>query len=1415
MHLLRTKTGKVLVLVISVLALATVALLIAVSVYANSAAFRLRLLEALNSRIAGRISIVDHHLSLLFGSLTVEDLSLKDQQDTRLVAVDSAQVRFFLPAFLWREIRLNAVEIEGLDLQLVFDRQNRLKIGQALASKSSGEPTPEAEQKPMKPWQVSVEDFRLLRSRILFERPAVHQSGRFEQVRVYANGNLLQRRADVRVTVGRLDWQQLGITYSVDELRIEAQYADDAPEPLTLSVKTPKSNLSLRGRVPLADPEKEPLDLVADLDLGLAELQPWLPAPYNLQGRLKGRLSASGPLNNPVATAKLQITEASLLEMPISQLTAEAHLQQRQLTLERFHGRGSWGDLSLSGNLDLRPLFPENFQQVDRNGLPAYELKLQGTRLQPQKLPPLDFPLGGTWQLQAEIQGRGLDAARAQAHSHIQIDGADVRAVRLPAAEPFDAQAQIRLRLDGPVLTISQSRVAAAKSELNARGSLDLDRRHVTAQASFESANLAQIGRLAGVRLPEGPSGIELDLEGPWRQPKARVLIDTGELTLDQWHFGRITADARLEPDGEVQLSSLELRNRDSRIAGSGTFSLLQPDGRIKNDPEVKLDLTFEDLQIGDFQTIENLEGVFNGHLAVTGTANRLSADLKLDQGRLRWQRYAPRVSGRLRFHDDRLTVSRLQLATGDSSIELAGSAQIRDPETGKWSANPILDIRLTSDGLRLEDFFGPYAGRVAARADVKGPLADLRGRFKLNGADLDLGVQTLDSVNLAGNLADRAIVVDRAEIAVAPGQQVTGSGRFDFDRHFQLSLDGSGIDLVHITALQKAYPVQGLLALDISGHGSLEHPVVSAGLRIAQPRFKQQAFDDFQVDLQLDGRDLNLAADLNFKVAAQADLGSGAFDLRADFDRTQLDPYLALGLGPLWNGRLSGSIRAAGNWNDIQRVDSQVALADAVLLYNQVAVVTIDQFKASLHDSELSVPGSRVKLVKDGYIDIRATGNLQKNVQVSADGRLALAALSPFSEVFSGADGDILLSAEARGPLDGLQWETDLEASQVDVVVPGLLQLVENINGRVHLTADSLRIESLTGKMGPGGFTVDGQVRLKELRPDRGRITFKANAMPVVWPDTLDMAVNGELNLTGSGETALLAGELTLVEGTYYQDVRIDLFSTLSRLTEVKRAQPVPEITPKPQWMEQIKLDIDVTYRNPLLVDNNLARLEIVPDLAVNGTLAKPVITGQARVVDGQLTYRRTAFEVTRGVIDFVNPYRIEPTLDIQARAKVRDWDITLALTGPLDRLALQLSSDPPESDSDILALLLVGRTSSEIRSGEGGSSQSPEQMLAGLAASEWGEDIRKKTGLDILEVETGSNGKEEDEAAEDRIQLTLGKRLSRRLTLKYEVEHGDGDTVQRAISEYRLLEHLLATGFQDSQGGYGGELLFRINFR
>jgi translocation and assembly module TamB len=49
----------------------------------------------------------------------------------------------------------------------------------------------------------------------------------------------------------------------------------------------------------------------------------------------------------------------------------------------------------------------------------------------------------------------------------------------------------------------------------------------------------------------------------------------------------------------------------------------------------------------------------------------------------------------------------------------------------------------------------------------------------------------------------------------------------------------------------------------------------------------------------------------------------------------------------------------------------------------------------------------------------------------------------------------------------------------------------------------------------------------------------------------------------------------------------------------------------------------------------------------------------------------------------------------------------------------------------------------------------------------------------------------------------------------LKYAMESKNSEPSQRAIAEYKLLENILVNGFQDTRGGFGGDILFRLEFR
>jgi autotransporter translocation and assembly factor TamB len=171
-----------------------------------------------------------------------------------------------------------------------------------------------------------------------------------------------------------------------------------------------------------------------------------------------------------------------------------------------------------------------------------------------------------------------------------------------------------------------------------------------------------------------------------------------------------------------------------------------------------------------------------------------------------------------------------------------------------------------------------------------------------------------------------------------------------------------------------------------------------------------------------------------------------------------------------------------------------------------------------------------------------------------------------------------------------------------------------------------------------------------------------------------------------------------------------------------------------------------------------------------------------------------------------------MESVLDIQSQTAIQNWAVFLDISGPLDNLNLKLSSSPFLDDNDLLSLLITGKTSRAAINKTSESTGSSQKMLADLLSASFGSELKKASGLDILEVDSTGERRSVDD---DPMKVTFGKIISPQITLKYSVETKGGVTFQRTITEYKFIENILLSGFQDSRGVFGGEIKFRHEFR
>jgi len=310
---------------------------------------------------------------------------------------------------------------------------------------------------------------------------------------------------------------------------------------------------------------------------------------------------------------------------------------------------------------------------------------------------------------------------------------------------------------------------------------------------------------------------------------------------------------------------------------------------------------------------------------------------------------------------------------------------------------------------------------------------------------------------------------------------------------------------------------------------------------------------------------------------------------------------------------------------------------------------------------------------------------------------------------------------------------------------------------------------------------------------------------VPVDVPDTLEMTLNSQLTWAGTMDKSAITGRIDIFEGTYYKDVDLSLISIAAQKTKKSR----PKVRePGPDFLKTIGLNIYVTRREAIVVDNNLTSMNISPNISIKGTAYAPSLDGRAVVDGGTINFQEAQFEIIEGSIDFINPYKIEPEITLIGETTISSYTITLSVTGTPDDLVLEFSSDLDATDADIFSLIAFGKTTDEM-SGDTDGGAMTAAAIAKVMLDSLSEKIKETTGLSEVSFIMNHEGNE------TRVHVGLGADLSRQLSVSYGIDIRDGETVQTVTTYYKLLENLLLSSFQDTSGKLGGEFKYRLEFR
>ena len=656
-------------------------------------------------------------------------------------------------------------------------------------------------------------------------------------------------------------------------------------------------------------------------------------------------------------------------------------------------------------------------------------------------------------------------------------------------------------------------------------------------------------------------------------------------------------------------------------------------------------------------------------------------------------------------------------------------------------------------------------------------------------------------------------IRLDGVNLAKTTGT-VTGAAFVGWDGTYSFNVDGRRIPVERVAAFSfpQAQP-SGLLEFSASGSATFDNPRYDVRYRVNELYVAQEPVGLVSGTLALRGQEVN--GDVEIASSRLAVTGTGRIaldakstaDLAFRFHDSSLDPYVRLfvpKLSPYTTAVANGSVRVTGQLADVDQllVDATVDRLEMTLfdyaIHNARPIrLALDKHVVQVRDLQLA--GEETQLNVSGSIALH-----EERIALKAAGDANLGILQGFFRDVRGS-GRAVLAAAVDGPLYEPVFSGSATITNGRVRHFSLPNALDDINGSIRFDSSGVRLDDVTASLGGGQVQFGGRIGFTGYVPGDLNVSVRGEGMRLRYPEGIRSVVDADLLVHGTTQTPTLAGTVTVRNATWTR--RID---PSGGLLDFSGARADGNGAPAPAAAAPIPLrfDVEVLVPSTLRIENNLARLVASADLQLRGTYERPLLFGRAEVDRGEVMFEGRRYVVTRGNIDFTNPTRIEPFLDIEAETRVRvpgqTYQVTVRAVGTIERLQPELSSDPPLPAADVLALLFsdvrrdeTNGGNAELRALQSGNRDELErdilrtratQLLASPVSAEVGRIVEQTFGVDTFQLTPSlidpygpSTGRVNPSA-----RVTIGKRISERVYLTFSRSLSSSSNDQILLLEY-----------------------------
>ena len=445
-------------------------------------------------------------------------------------------------------------------------------------------------------------------------------------------------------------------------------------------------------------------------------------------------------------------------------------------------------------------------------------------------------------------------------------------------------------------------------------------------------------------------------------------------------------------------------------------------------------------------------------------------------------------------------------------------------------------------------------------------------------------------------------------------------------------------------------------------------------------------------------------------------------------------------------------------------------------------------------------------------------------DVSVLSDG-IDISPLAAFNPELQKIDGKLKIDVSAFGIGESPNVSGKVEVEDVKFKVFSLRNEIEIPHAVMDLGGDYGILQPVIINTGEGEGIFEGRVDLRDLSYT-GKGTMKGLLVKSN-PDDVTANLDGKIDIKGQGFKAFIDGNITARNVKAIVPEKPVKYIENIQFVDDRNIQAEEFIFtgkgPVDYFIEYIAMDIDVDIPTNSWVKGSGANIEVEGKLNVKKNYGELyVISGNIDVVRGEYHFMGKLFNIEGGTVSFRGKEIVNPFLDVRALYEVSSVRVFINVTGTAEKPRIQLTSDPPLDENEIVSYLVFGTSSENLSTDDRISFQEKAgEVLGTMAVGEIREMFGEEFALDVITIKGGQTGFRDT-------HVEVGKYLTKDLYVGYErfsyerfyYERyffspgipSSTVTANRAVIEYRIFDFLTVESEIGEESG--ADLFFNFDY-